>query len=260
MNTGNSEDVMNERFPRLGVFAIAAALQVGVAGLAFAQGGPPPSGAPPSGTAGQPQGYAGGGAGQIVEPTQSNETTPATELPVLYVTSVEVMRTSTEPQLDIVRVTGLTGSQGWSAPELVPTYAGKPLDGILDLQFIATMPEQTQTAEGFVPISAVFPLEEGHLFKGVRVRASENAIEVKQMPGVNQAQINVNDCKDCVGKKFVEHGKAQPGQQGVVREEDLPKVLRWIIPSRGIRGITHDPNRLNLILGDDNTIIAAYWE
>lgn len=245
---------MNKRFPRLGVFAIAAALQVGVAGLAFAQGGPPPSGAP-----GQPQGYAGGGAGQMVEPTQSDETTPGTELPVLYVTSVEVMRTSTEPQLDIVRVTGLTGSQGWSAPQLVPTYVGKPLDGILDLQFIATMPQQTQTAEGFVPIGAVFPLEEGHLFKGVRVRASENAIEIKQLPGVNQAQINVNDCKDCVGKKFAERGKA-PGQQGVVREEDLPKVLRWIIPSRGIRGITHDPNRLNLILGDDNTIIAAYWE
>lgn len=254
MNTDDSEDMMNKRFPRLGVFAIAAALQVGVAGLAFAQGGPPPSGAP-----GQPQGYAGGGAGQMVEPTQSDETTPGTELPVLYVTSVEVMRTSTEPQLDIVRVTGLTGSQGWSAPQLVPTYVGKPLDGILDLQFIATMPQQTQTAEGFVPIGAVFPLEEGHLFKGVRVRASENAIEIKQLPGVNQAQINVNDCKDCVGKKFVERGKA-PGQQGVVREEDLPKVLRWIIPSRGIRGITHDPNRLNLILGDDNTIIAAYWE
>jgi hypothetical protein len=254
MNTGDSEDVMNMISPRLGALAIAAALRIGLAGVAFAQGGPPPSGAP-----GQPQGYAGGGAGQMVEPTQSDETTPGTELPVLYVTSVEVMRTSTEPQLDIVRVTGLTGSQGWSAPQLVPTYVGKPLDGILDLQFIATMPQQTQTAEGFVPIGAVFPLEEGHLFKGVRVRASENAIEVKQLPGVNQAQINVNDCKDCVGKKFVERGKA-PGQQGVVREEDLPKVLRWIIPSRGIRGITHDPNRLNLILGDDNTIIAAYWE
>jgi hypothetical protein len=94
----------------------------------------------------------------------------------------------------------------------------------------------------------------------VRVRASENAVEVKQMPGVNQAQINTNDCKDCVGKKFVERGQAQPGQQGVVRQEDLPKVLRWIVPSRGIRGITHNPNRLNLVLGDDNTIIAAYWE
>ena len=246
---------MSTRFPRLGVFAIAAAMQVGLAGLAFAQGGPPPSGA-----AGQPQGYAGGAPGQTAEPAPSTQSTPGTELPVLYVTSVEVMRTSTEPKLDIVRVTGLTGSQGWSAPQLVPTYVGKPLDGVLDLQFIATIPQQTQPAEGFVPISAVFPLEEGHLFKGVRVRASENAIEVKQMPGTNQAQINVNDCKDCIGKKFVERSQAQPGQQGVVRQEDLPKVLRWIVPSRGIRGITHNPNRLNLILGDDNTIIAAYWE
>jgi hypothetical protein len=254
MNTVDPEDVMNMRFPRLGAFAIATAMQIGLAGLALAQGAPPASGG-----GGQP-GYAGGGAGQMVEPTSSTETTPGTELPVLYVTSVEVMRTATEPKLDIVRVTGLTGSQGWSAPQLVPTYVGKPSDGILDLQFIATMPQQTESAEGFVPISAVFPLEQGHLFKGVRVRASENAIEVKQLPGANQAQINVNDCKDCIGKKFVERGQAQPGQQGVVRQEDLPKVLRWIIPSRGIRGITHNPNRLNLILGDDNTIIAAYWE
>jgi hypothetical protein len=253
MNTVDSEDVMNMRFPRLSAFAIAISMQVGLAGLALAQGGPPTSGA-----GGQP-GYAGG-AGQIVEPTSATEATPGTDLPVLYVTSVEVMRTSTEPKLDIVRVTGVTGSQGWSAPQLVPTFAGKPLDGILDLQFIATMPEQTQSAEGFVPISAVFPLDQGHLFRGVRVRASENAIEIKQLPGVNQVQINVNDCKDCVGKKFVERGQAQSGQQGVVRQEDLPKVLRWIIPSRGIRGITHNPNRLNLILGDDNTIIAAYWE
>jgi len=209
---------MSTRFPRLGVFAIAAAMQVGLAGLAFAQGGPPPSGA-----AGQPQGYAGGAPGQMAEPGASAQSTPGTELPVLYVTGVEVMRTSTEPKLDIVRVTGLTGSQGWSAPQLVPTYVGKPLDGVLDLQFIATEPQQTQPAEGFVPISAVFPLEEGHLFKGVRVRASENAVEVKQMPGTNQAQINVNDCKDCIGKKFVERGQARPASRGSFARRISPR-------------------------------------
>jgi hypothetical protein len=247
MTTVDPEDSMNKNLCRLCAFAVVAALQIGEPGVAFSQGAAPPSGA-------------GGGTGQAVEATSATEGTPGTDLPVLYVTSVEVMRTATEPKLDIVRVTGLTGSQGWSAPQLVPTYIGKPLDGILDLQFIANMPEQTQSADGFVPISAIFPLDQGHLFKGVRVRASENAIEVKQLPGVNQAQINVNDCKDCVGKKFAERGQAQSGQQGVVRQEDLPKVLRWIIPSRGIRGITHNPNRLNLILGDDSTIIAAYWE
>jgi hypothetical protein len=255
MTTASSEDSMNKKFRRLGTFAIAVAMQGSLAGLVFAQGA-----APLSSQGGQPQGYGAGGGGQMVEPTQSNEATPGTDLPVLYVTSVEIVRTSIEPKLDIVRVTGLTGSQGWSAPQLVPTFAGKPLDDILDLQFIATVPQQSQKADGFVPIGAVFPLDQGHPFKGVRVRASENAIEVKQLPGSNQAQITVNDCKDCVGKKFVERGQAQPGQQGVVRQEDLPKVLRWIVPSRGIRGITHNPNRLNLILGGDNTIVEAFWE
>jgi hypothetical protein len=236
-------------------FAIAAILQGSLAGLAFAQGGPAPSG-----PGGQPQPYGAGGGGQMVEATPSTETTPGTELPVLYVTSVEILRTSTEPRLDIVRVTGLTSSQGWSGPQLVPTFAGKPLDNILDLQFIATQPQQSQKAEGFVPIGAIFPLEQGHPFRGVRVRASENAIEVNQMPGLAQAQITVNDCRDCIGKKFVERGQAPPGQQGIVRQEDLPKVLRWIIPTRGIRGITHNPNRLNLILSGDNTIVEAYWE
>ena len=179
---------------------------------------------------------------------------------MLYVTSVEVLRTSTDPRLDIVRVTGLASSQGWSDPELVPTFAGKPLDDVLDLQLIATAPLQSQAADGFVPIGAVFTLEEDHPFKGVRVRASENTIEVKPIPGLKQADITVDSCKDCIGKKFVESGQASAGQAGVVRQEDLPKILRWIIPSRGIRGITHNPNRLNLILGDDNTIVQAYWE
>jgi hypothetical protein len=223
--------------------------------LAFAQGGPPSPG-----SGGPGQAYGGGAGAQGVEATQSSEATPGTELPVLYITSVEVLRTSAEPKLDIVRVTGLTSSQGWSGPQLVPTFAGKPLDDILDLQFIATVPQQSQKAEGFVPIGAIFPLEPGNPFKGVRVRASENAIEIKQIPGSNQAQINVNDCKDCIGKKFVEKGQAQPGQQGIARQEDLPKVLRWITPSRGIRGITHNPNRLNLILDGNNTIVQAYWE
>lgn len=246
---------MNKKIHRLGAFAIAAAIHGSLVGLALAQGGPARSG-----PGGQPSGYGAAAPGPTVEAIPSSETTPATELPVLYVTSVEVLRTAIEPKLDIVRVTGLVSSQGWSDPELVPTFAGKPLDDILDLQFIATMPSESQGAEGFVSIGAVFPLDESHPFKGVRVRASENAIEVDQIPGSSQAQITVNDCKDCVGKKFVERGQAQPGTQGVVRQEDLPKVLRWIIPSRGIRGITHNPNRLNLILSGDNTIVSAYWE
>jgi hypothetical protein len=241
----------------LGMLAIGAAMQGGLTGIALAQGAPPAGS--PAGAGTGSEGYEGSNIGQAVT-TSPTEAEPGTELPVLFVTSVEILRTQTPPQLDIVRVTGLTGSQGWSSPELVPTYVGKPLDGILDLQFIATMPLQTEAATGFIPFSAVFPLEEGHDFKGVRVRGSENAIEVGQIPGTKTVKISVNDCKDCVGKKFAERGQAAPGTPGVVRQEDLPKILRWITPNHGIRGITHNPNRLNLLLGSDNTIIAAYWE
>jgi len=246
---------MNNTFRRLAALAIAAAMQGSLLGLALAQGT-----APLSSVGGPPPQYAAPGSEPSVVPAAGPEAATAPELPVLYVTSLEVLRTSTDPRLDIVRVTGLVSSQGWSAPELVPTFAGKPLDDVLDLQLIATSPLQSQAADGFVPIGAVFTLEQDHPFKGVRVRSSENTIEVKPIPGLKQADITVDSCKDCIGKKFAERGQAQAGQASVVREEDLPKVLRWIIPSRGIRGITHNPNRLNLILGDDNTIVEAYWE
>jgi hypothetical protein len=246
--------MMRKTLRWLGALAFGAAIHGGLAGVALAQGAP--SGGSPAG--GGPGGY---GINPVQAPTTSAiEAQPGTELPVLYVTTVEILRTQTQPQLDVVRVAGLVGSQGWSSPQLVPTFIGKPLDGILDLQLIATMPLQTEDATGFVPVSAIFPLEEGHAFKGVRIRGSENAIEVDQIPGAKTEKITVGDCKDCVGKKFAERGQAAPGTPGVVRQEDLPKILRWIPSNRGIRGITHNPNRLNLLLSADNKIIAAYWE
>jgi hypothetical protein len=247
---------MNNPLRRPAALAIAVTMQASLVGLAVAQVNPPPS------TAGEPprQYAAPGSAPPSAAPAAGPETAAASELPVLYVTGVEVFRTTTEPKLDIVRVTGLTSSQGWSAPQLVPTFWGRPFDDVLDLQLIATAPVQSQPAEGFVPIGAVFTLEETHPFKGVRVRASENTIEIKQLPGVKQASVTIDSCKDCIGKKFAERGQAAAGQPGIVRQEDLPKILRWIVPTRGIRGITHNPNRLNLILGDDNTIVQAYWE
>ena len=237
---------MKRTLLRAGTLATVLAL---TAGLAYGQGMSQGGGA--EGVAATEQTGGSGGGGQ---PTR------APELPVLYVTSVEVLRTAADPKVDIVRATGLVSSQGWSAPFLVPLFTGKPLDDILDLQFIATTPLQSQKADGFVPIAAVFTLEAGHPFKGVRVRASENTVEVKQIPGMNQGKVTVNDCRECIGKKFAERGVAPAGQAGTVRQEDLPKVLRWIIPSRGVRGITHNPNRLNLVLGDDGTIVEAFWE
>jgi hypothetical protein len=249
------EDRMSVMFRRTAMFGFGAALEAVWVGLARAQVNPPPASA--RGPALLSDTTA---TSQVVAPAVASEAATVPELPVLYVTSVEILRTAVEPRLDIVRVTGVTSSAGWSAPQLVPTYAGKPSDEILDLQFIATIPEQSEDAEGFSPIGAIFPIEQDHPFKGVRVRASENAIEVKQTPGSGQAMIDVDDCKDCVGKKFAAATQAQPKQQGVIREQDLPKMVRIIRPSDGIRGMEQNPNRLTLVLSDDNTIVEAFWE
>ena len=182
------------------------------------------------------------------------------EMPILYVTGVEVMRTGMDPKIDIIHVTGLVSSVGWNKPQLVPFFYGKPADDVLDLQFIAASPEQSQKAEGFVPVNAMFTLEPGHPYKGVRIRAAANALTVKQIPGNARAEIKAEDCKQCIGKKFAEKGKASAGTANTVREEDLPRGFRTITPTHGVAGIVHNPNRINLILDDSNTIVMAFWE
>jgi hypothetical protein len=238
---------MRQIYRMFGAVVVAAAMQSALVGLAFAQGAEP---------AAQGEGYAQQGEG-AAGPAGSAK--PA-EMPVLYVTGVEVLHSATETKIDIIHVTGLVSSLGWSAPQLVPFFYGKPADDVLDLQLIASPPEQSQKAEGFVPISAMFTLEAGHPFKGVRVRASANALELKQMPGVAQTEIKINDCKECIGKKFAEKGKASAGTANVVREEDLPRGFRAVLPTRGVAGIVHNPNRLNLVLDDKNTIVMTFWE
>ena len=52
-----------------------------------------------------------------------------------------------------------------------------------------------------------------------------------------------------------------PGTANVVREEDMPRNFRIIPPKKGVAGITHNMNRLNLVLGEDGkTITWAFWE
>jgi hypothetical protein len=207
-----------------------------------------------------PPSLSGPGWGSEQEASQPSQARSPVDLPVLYVTSVEVLQSSAEPQLDIVRVTGLASSDGWNAPQLVPTYAGKPFDGILDLQLIATPPDQSEVAGGFIPVSALLPLEPDHELVGVRVRGSENAITVRSTPGEDHTDVNIDGCRACVGKKLISEGSAAQPQQGVVKQQDLPKLLRIIKVNDGIRGIEHNPNRLSLILGEDNTILEAFWE
>src|SRR5689334_25147479 len=173
------------------IFGVVAAMvmQAGIAGLALAQGA-------------QPAGQAGGGAGYVgadqdaAGPSGANR---PLEMPILYVTGIEVLRTAMDPKVDVIHVTGLVSSLGWSSPQLVPFFYGKPADDVLDLQFVATSPQQSQKAEGFVPINAMFTLEAGHPYKGVRVRAGANALAVKQLPGNAHADIKAEDCKQCIG-------------------------------------------------------------
>jgi hypothetical protein len=238
---------------KLSVIAAAALLAAGLSGSAFAQ--------QPGG--GQPQG-GGGPLGYQQAGTDDNAAGPSggsrpLEVPVLYVTGIEVMHSTLDPKIDVIRVSGMVSSAGWSGPMLVPFFYGEPADDVLDLQFVATSPEQSQKAEGFQPISARFALEAGHPFKGVRVRAYGNALELKGMNGNTTTQPKGNDCKECIGKKFVDKGQGQAGP-GIVYGGDLPPDYRPIGPTHGVKGEIHNPNRINLILDADNKIVMAFWE
>jgi len=243
-------------FSRLCGLAAGAVLAMGVVANAVAQTAAPA--AAPAEQNNAPMGYPQTG-------TDANAAGPAgatrpLEVPILFVTGIEVLHTTMDPKTTIVRVTGLVSSVGWSSPQLVPFFYGKPADDVLDLQLIAASPEQSQKAEGFMPISAQFELEsDAHQFKGVRVRAYGNALELKGMTGSTTTQIKTNDCKDCVGKKFVDKDKGQPGP-GIIYGGDLPPDYRAIAPTHGVKGDIHNPNRINLILDADNKVVMAFWE
>jgi hypothetical protein len=251
---------MTMMFSRLSGLTAGAVLAIGVVASAMAQTAAPaaaPAAAPGAAPAAAPAGYPQAG-------TDSNAAGPAgatraLEVPILYVTGIEVLHMTLDPKLTIVRVTGVTSSAGWSSPQLVPFFYGKPADDILDLQFIAASPEQSQKAEGFLPISAEFELAADAPFKGVRIRAFGNALELKSMTGSAQAQIKASDCKDCIGKKFVDKDKGQPGP-GIIYGGDLPPDYRPIAPTHGVKGDVHNPNRINLVLDADNKVVMAFWE
>jgi hypothetical protein len=240
-------------FSRLCGLAAGAVVAMGVVASALAQ----TAAAPASDQNTQPTGYQQTG-------TDANAAGPAgatrpLEVPILYVTGIEVLHAALDPKVMVVRVTGVTSSAGWSTPQLVPFFYGKPGDDVLDLQFIAASPEQSQKAEGFLPISASFELAADNPFKGVRVRAYANALELKSMTGTATAQPSKSDCKDCIGKKFVDKDKGQPGP-GIIYGGDLPPDYRPIAPTHGVKGDVHNPNRINLILDADNKIVMAFWE
>lgn len=194
---------------------------------------------------------------------QQQEDGPPNLVPVLWVTSVEAIRTTHEPVLDVIRVRGVTSTEGWEGGTLIPLTRGTPRDGMLDLAFVAQAPSNTTAPSKNPVIEAVFTIEPGHPFKGVRVHGATNRVTLKSIPGFAEGPPPPADCTDCVGKYFVGKGETPPAGASagdVVREESLPKNVHVVRATDGIGKLESDPNRLTLVLGEDGRIVIAVWD
>jgi len=183
--------------------------------------------------------------------------------PVLRIKSVEIIRSTHQPVLDIIRVRGIASSPGWEEAELVPLSRGVPADGVLELIMIARAPEDAADAKGFEEVEAIFPLETNHPFNGVNVHSASDSVSVTQLPGYAEGKAPAEDCSKCVGKTFVAKGASAPAGKPaaeLVREEQLPAAVRVVRPSEGIPSADSNPNRLTLILNKEGKITAAVWD
>lgn len=187
----------------------------------------------------------------------------ALNAPVLHITSVEVIRSTHGPVMDIIRVRGLASTSGWEEAELVPLTRGIPPDGILELVFVAHAPAEAVEARGFEVVEAIFPLEPGHAFKGVNVHSASGSLLVSELPGYTESKSISDDCSKCVGKTFIAKGAQAPSGKAaadIVREEQLPRLTRIIRPADGIPSTDSNPNRLTLILNKEGKITHAVWD
>jgi hypothetical protein len=244
------------------LFVVASLLAAAViGGASLAQQQPQQQQRPggPSGPGG-PQGQSYPMPGPL---TQNSEQTEGPPWPVIMVTSVEVLRSPRSGGMDLIRARGLTTSNAWTNPHLIPITRGEPIDGVLDVLFEANAPAGPVEIGPFMPIEALLPIENGHPYKGVRVRAGTNAISLKELPGYAEVPGPKNDCSKCLGKYFVAKGANPPAgapADNIVREADLPWTLRIIKPNDGIASYISDPNRLTLVLSEDGRIVDAGWD
>lgn len=223
---------------------IGAQAQAPVAGQPAAAEGP--GGAPPS--------FSQGGAPGAPE---------GAHLPFLMVTSIEVLRSPRAGGMDIIRARGLATSSGWKEPHLLPISSGAPIDGTLDLIFQGVSPSRAEPPGPYMAVEAILPVENGHPYKAVRVRAATNAITLKTLPGYVETAGPKVDCSKCIGKTFVAKGAAAPAGVAagdIVNEADLGVPIRVIRPTDGIPNYVYDPNRLTLVLSEDGRIADAAWD
>lgn len=235
---------------------VAAASALGIAPLGAQQSPPQQQGAGPTTPqqSGPPRGGPSGSGQQYPE---------GRPVPVVFVTSVELIRSDRTGGLDIVRARALVTSNSWSSPHLLPITEGNGVDGTLDLIFQASSPPGMTGLGPFMVVEALLPLANGHPYKGVRVRSGYNAVTLKTLPGIAESAPPKVDCAKCVGKYFQAKGGAAPAGQAaenVVREEDLPYPLRIIRPNDGIPNYEFYPNRLTLLLSDTGQIVDGAWD
>jgi hypothetical protein len=180
---------------------------------------------------------------------------------VLRVASVEIIRSSHAPYIDIIRARGFASTTGWEEAELVPLTRGVPADGVLQLILIARPPEAAADATGYEPVEAIFPLGSDHPYKGINVHAATNAVAVTELPGYSESKTPVDDCGKCVGKVLVPKGAASSSAaKNLVREDQLPPHTRVVRPADGMSASDSDPNRLTVVLDKDDRIVTAVWE
>jgi len=225
---------------------------LGLAGSAFAQGTP----------SARPDKGAEKAAPQYPASAPESDDT-SVRAPVLKVIGVEVMRSAHAPALDIVRVWGVSSTDAWEEPELVPLTHTPSGDGVLELLFVARSPAEAMDPTPFGTLDAIFVIDSGHPYKAIRVRGASNSVLLNKMPGYVEAAAPKQDCTKCVGKYFVGKGAASPagiGSGDLVKEEDLGASVRVIKASEGVAKLDMDPNRLTLVVGDNGKIELAIWD
>ena len=93
-------------------------------------------------------------------------------------------------------------------------------------------------------MEAVFAIEPGHPFKGVRVHGAANRVFLANFPGYAEADGHPRDCTSCIGKYLLRKGTAVPvnhAQDSVVREEELPKTCAFSVTRRALVASTPIP-------------------
>src|SRR5271170_3929516 len=102
---------MNKAFDAITGFMVTG-LMLGACGLAAAQNAEPSQGR--------------AGSEPATPQASSGADDRSMSAPVLHITSVEVIRSTHMPVLDVVRVRGLTSTSGWEEAELIPLTRGVP--------------------------------------------------------------------------------------------------------------------------------------